>query len=278
MNDIKISELQDIIGEKITYGEMYWWMVLSFYESNFLEDVLKTLERKRKRGSLQDYLPQLYHLGIIKRVNGQTLLSYILESEPAIDKIELRELSQVTISVWLYISEDGLSSLKHFSEKYRISISSIRKAITELTNIGALKDERKPNYNTYEKLKLVVPLKIKKEELQLIWSAEQISKWIVQTERTKSAEIELPNELKHIKRLGIVRLIDEGGRYTLPAELLETLNIEPNRDYVVVSNSVVENKYIILKKQYTRCELCGTYEDLVRFKGKKICRKCIFDL
>ena len=77
-----------------------------------------------------------------------------------------------------------------------------------------------------------------------------------------------------MKATGIVRKVDELGRIVLPIELRRTLGIEI-RDPLEI---YVDDESIMLKKYTPACILCGESGDLVEYKGKKICRKCLEEL
>ena len=70
---------------------------------------------------------------------------------------------------------------------------------------------------------------------------------------------------------GIVRKVDELGRIVLPIELRRTLGIDV-RDPIEI---FVDDETILLKKYTPACIVCGDSDDLVEYRGKKICRKCI---
>ena len=74
-----------------------------------------------------------------------------------------------------------------------------------------------------------------------------------------------------MKATGIVRKVDELGRIVLPIELRRTLGIEI-RDPIEI---YVDEEKILLKKYAPACIICGESDDLLEYKGKKICRKCI---
>lgn len=77
-----------------------------------------------------------------------------------------------------------------------------------------------------------------------------------------------------MKATGIVRKVDELGRIVLPIELRRTLDIEvkdPMEIYVDVEN-------IILKKYMPNCIFCGCADDLVDYKRKIVCKKCIKEM
>ena len=74
-----------------------------------------------------------------------------------------------------------------------------------------------------------------------------------------------------MKTTGIVRKVDELGRIVLPIELRRTLGIEV-RDPIEI---YVDEDKILLKKYAPACIICGESDELIEYKGKKICRKCI---
>lgn len=77
-----------------------------------------------------------------------------------------------------------------------------------------------------------------------------------------------------MKSTGIVRKVDELGRIVLPIELRRTLDIDV-KDALEI---YVEGNQIILQKYEPDCVFCGDSKDVLRFKEKNICRKCIHDL
>lgn len=77
-----------------------------------------------------------------------------------------------------------------------------------------------------------------------------------------------------MKSIGIVRSVDNLGRIVLPIELRRTLNIaekDPLEIYVDGSN-------IVLKKYRTSCIFCDSTKNVVVFKGKNVCPKCLREL
>ena len=77
-----------------------------------------------------------------------------------------------------------------------------------------------------------------------------------------------------MKSTGIVRRIDELGRVVLPIELRRTLDIDIKDSLEIY----VDNNSIILKKYAPACVFCGEAEDIVNFKGKNVCKKCIKEM
>ena len=77
-----------------------------------------------------------------------------------------------------------------------------------------------------------------------------------------------------MKSAGIVRKVDELGRIVLPIEMRRTLDIE-EKDALEI---YVEGSSVILKKYKPSCIFCDTTKDIVVFKGKNICPKCLKEL
>ena len=74
-----------------------------------------------------------------------------------------------------------------------------------------------------------------------------------------------------MKSTGIVRKVDQLGRIVIPKELRRVLNIE-NSDPVEI---YTDGDSIILKKYERDCLFCGKADNLIDFKGKPICKKCL---
>ena len=77
-----------------------------------------------------------------------------------------------------------------------------------------------------------------------------------------------------MKSTGIVRKVDELGRIVLPIELRRTLDIAV-KDALEI---YVDEGTIILKKYEPSCRFCGNSKDVISFKGKNICPKCLEEL
>ena len=77
-----------------------------------------------------------------------------------------------------------------------------------------------------------------------------------------------------MKSTGIVRKVDDRGRIVLPIERRRTLDIE-EKDALEI---YVEGSSVILKKYKPSCIFCDTTKDIVVFKGKNICPKCLKEL
>jgi len=74
-----------------------------------------------------------------------------------------------------------------------------------------------------------------------------------------------------MKATGIVRKVDELGRMVIPKEIRDTLNFNTEDPLEIF----VEEQKIILSKYSPGCTFCDSPEDVVDFKGKKICEECL---
>lgn len=77
-----------------------------------------------------------------------------------------------------------------------------------------------------------------------------------------------------MKSTGIVRKVDELGRIVLPIELRRTLDID-ERDALEI---YVDGNSVILRKYQPSCVFCDDADDVISYKGKNICRKCLTEL
>lgn len=77
-----------------------------------------------------------------------------------------------------------------------------------------------------------------------------------------------------MKSSGIVRKVDTLGRIVIPIELRKTFNINVNDPVEIFT----EGEQIILKKYQPACIFCGEASEVVNYKGKKICKKCLEEL
>lgn len=77
-----------------------------------------------------------------------------------------------------------------------------------------------------------------------------------------------------MKDTGVVRKVDELGRFTLPMELRRKLHIEVGDPLEVF----VDENSIILRKYVASDIFTGETEDLIEFEGKKVSRNTIIRL
>ena len=74
-----------------------------------------------------------------------------------------------------------------------------------------------------------------------------------------------------MKTTGIIRRVDELGRFVIPKELRRLLHMDCG-DKVEIS---VDGESIILKSFQPYCIFCGSGESISTFKGKNICAACL---
>ena len=77
-----------------------------------------------------------------------------------------------------------------------------------------------------------------------------------------------------MKSTGIVRKVDELGRFVIPIELRRTLDIKIKDSLEIF----IDGNYIMLKKYEPACIFCGQAKDAISFKGKNVCPDCIEEL
>jgi transcriptional pleiotropic regulator of transition state genes len=77
-----------------------------------------------------------------------------------------------------------------------------------------------------------------------------------------------------MKATGIVRQLDDLGRLVIPKELRRTLGIESGNPVEIYT----EGETIILKKYAPACIFCGEANDVINYKGKNICKKCLNEI
>lgn len=77
-----------------------------------------------------------------------------------------------------------------------------------------------------------------------------------------------------MKATGIIRKVDELGRIVLPIELRRSLDIDVKDPIEIYT----DGDKIILKKYTQTCSFCGKSKDVVSFRDRLVCRKCIEEL
>ncbi len=77
-----------------------------------------------------------------------------------------------------------------------------------------------------------------------------------------------------MKATGIVRKVDEVGRFVLPIETRRILGLEEKSEIEIF----VENDTVVLKKYHSSCMFCQNTNDLTSLHGKNICKNCIDEL
>lgn len=78
-----------------------------------------------------------------------------------------------------------------------------------------------------------------------------------------------------MKSTGIVRKIDELGRIVIPKEIRRSFDLRDDEDALEI---FVDENTIVLKKYEPSCIFCNTVKDIITFKGKNVCPKCMRDM
>ena len=74
-----------------------------------------------------------------------------------------------------------------------------------------------------------------------------------------------------MKSTGIVRKVDELGRIVIPMELRNKLKIG-EKDPIEI---YVDGSSVILKKLEESCIFCNSKKDIIKYKNRPICSKCM---
>ena len=82
-------------------------------------------------------------------------------------------------------------------------------------------------------------------------------------------------ESLEVKSSGIVRKVGELGRIVIQVGHRKKLNIKDNMDLVEIFN---EGDMIIIKKYEPSCMFCNEDNELIEFKDRKICKKCLAEI
>ncbi len=77
-----------------------------------------------------------------------------------------------------------------------------------------------------------------------------------------------------MKASGIIRRIDELGRVVIPVEMRRALDIGEKEELAIS----VENSAIVLRRARAGCVFCGGGKDVMGFRGKLVCPRCVRQL
>lgn len=77
-----------------------------------------------------------------------------------------------------------------------------------------------------------------------------------------------------MKSTGMMRRVDELGRVVIPKEIRKKLNISEKDPLEIY----VEGRSIVLKKVELSCVFCGSNKNLIKYKDKLLCEKCLNEL
>lgn len=77
-----------------------------------------------------------------------------------------------------------------------------------------------------------------------------------------------------MKALGIVRKVDELGRFSIPSELRKIRGMSAKEPLEIS----VRDGNLVLKKYEPTCYFCDGTENIFWYKNKPVCRECIDNL
>ncbi|AQM58628.1 AbrB/MazE/SpoVT family DNA-binding domain-containing protein [Clostridium baratii] len=77
-----------------------------------------------------------------------------------------------------------------------------------------------------------------------------------------------------MKDTGIVKEVDDLGRFVLPSELRNKFDIN-TKDSIAI---FVEGTGIILKRYIRGCIFCGETRNTIKFKDKTLCMNCLNEI
>lgn len=77
-----------------------------------------------------------------------------------------------------------------------------------------------------------------------------------------------------MKSTGVVRSLDKLGRIVLPIELRRVLDLKETDCLEIFT----EGEQVILKKYCPACIFCGEAKNVINYKGKNLCSKCINEI
>lgn len=73
-----------------------------------------------------------------------------------------------------------------------------------------------------------------------------------------------------MKKVGLIRKVDELGRIVLPIEMRRVLDIK-EKDQLEISHS---GDAIVIRKYKPFCIFCGSEDISINYKGNNICQSC----
>ena len=77
-----------------------------------------------------------------------------------------------------------------------------------------------------------------------------------------------------MKSTGMVRQLDTLGRIVIPVELRRTMDLSLKDTLEIF----VDGDQIVLKKYHPACVFCNDARDVISYKGKRVCRRCLAEL
>ncbi len=79
-----------------------------------------------------------------------------------------------------------------------------------------------------------------------------------------------------MKATGIVRKIDELGRFVIPKELRTAIGVTDTDNKIEIFAR--DNEIVLKKYAENNCIFCGNQSGLIYFKDKYVCKKCASEI
>lgn len=73
-----------------------------------------------------------------------------------------------------------------------------------------------------------------------------------------------------MKKLSLIRRVDNLGRIVIPVEVRRMMDMESGQDLEMI----VKDEILVLRRFAPGCVFCGEYEKLVAYEGKYVCAQC----
>ena len=77
-----------------------------------------------------------------------------------------------------------------------------------------------------------------------------------------------------MRSTGIVRMVDQLGRIVLPIELRKAMDIKEKDPLEIFT----DDDRIILTKYHPACIFCNDARDVILYKDKLICKRCLAEM
>ena len=79
-----------------------------------------------------------------------------------------------------------------------------------------------------------------------------------------------------MRSTGVVRKVDELGRFVVPKEIRNKLGVTNEDNELEIF--VIDDEIILRKPNAKSCVFCGNKENTTEFMGKYVCSNCVLQL
>jgi transcriptional pleiotropic regulator of transition state genes len=99
------------------------------------------------------------------------------------------------------------------------------------------------------------------------WAMSQLEKFQIN---------KLEGQKRLIKNTGIVRKVDDLGRFVLPMELRRVLGVGIHSEMEISLDDV--NGWVVIEPYNKECHFCGDAKDVNEYLGKRVCDRCVSNM